>query len=489
MQPKLYKKQPKVGSSQLVEFIKLLSKEGKNMNNNLSDNLKKIRKDNKLSQEQLAEELGVSRQAISKWESGLAYPEMDKIIQLCNKFNLNIDDLLNRDIREIKSEEISKNNINKIINSFLNFITDTVNLFYNMNFISKLKCIFEQFINIIIILLIYIISEYCLMNILGGIFRHLPSNIYYVIIDILKSLYIIFYIIISLGIIIHIFKKRYLDYYKKIKKESTIKDDSIDITNEKEKIDNNNVIKYKQNENKIIIRDKEDTEYNFINLIFKTFIFGVKIFAILFLLVLCMSLISLVICFIASFIVYKTGLFFVGLLLSFLSSSIINMILILLLLNFIFNRKNDKKKIIWSFIGSLITLGIGIGLIFVGSLKFNYVRIDKNSEELKTSTFEVEMDDKLSIYSYNNIEYIEKDIDNIEIEVKTNKLMEVETNTYNNELLFYSYCKDSKTIVDSIIKNLNNYKIEKLNNEIYSIKVYTSTENINKLKENYRNNY
>ncbi len=39
--------------------------------NNLSENLKKIRKDNHLSQEQLADDLGVSRQAISKWESGL----------------------------------------------------------------------------------------------------------------------------------------------------------------------------------------------------------------------------------------------------------------------------------------------------------------------------------------------------------------------------------------------------------------------------------
>ena len=37
------------------------------MNNHFSENLKKIRKENNLSQEQLAEELGVSRQAISKW--------------------------------------------------------------------------------------------------------------------------------------------------------------------------------------------------------------------------------------------------------------------------------------------------------------------------------------------------------------------------------------------------------------------------------------
>ena len=60
---------------------------------NLSDNLKKIRKDNNLSQEALAEKLGVSRQAVSKWESGLAYPEMDKVIQICNMFDLNIDEL------------------------------------------------------------------------------------------------------------------------------------------------------------------------------------------------------------------------------------------------------------------------------------------------------------------------------------------------------------------------------------------------------------
>ena len=64
------------------------------MNNKFSENLKKIRKDNNLSQEQLADELGVSRQAISKWESAVAYPEMDKIITLCDRFNLNIDDLL-----------------------------------------------------------------------------------------------------------------------------------------------------------------------------------------------------------------------------------------------------------------------------------------------------------------------------------------------------------------------------------------------------------
>ena len=79
--------------------------------NKLSENLKKIRKDHNLSQEQLSELLGVSRQAISKWESSAAYPEMDKVIQICNEFNLNIDDLLNKDIRECKNQEKQKNNM------------------------------------------------------------------------------------------------------------------------------------------------------------------------------------------------------------------------------------------------------------------------------------------------------------------------------------------------------------------------------------------
>ena len=99
------------------------------MNNQFKDNLKKIRKEHNLSQEQLAEELGVSRQAISKWESGTAYPEMDKIIFLCDKFNVNIDDLLHNDIKEVKSEEESKKKVNNIINDSLDFISDSVSLF------------------------------------------------------------------------------------------------------------------------------------------------------------------------------------------------------------------------------------------------------------------------------------------------------------------------------------------------------------------------
>ena len=60
----------------------------------LSEKLYKLRKNSGLSQEQLAEQLNVSRQAISKWESGTAVPESEKLIGISNYFGVSVDYLL-----------------------------------------------------------------------------------------------------------------------------------------------------------------------------------------------------------------------------------------------------------------------------------------------------------------------------------------------------------------------------------------------------------
>ena len=85
------------------------------MNNKFSENLKKIRKEHNLSQEQLADKLGVSRQSVSKWESNQAYPEMDKVLQICKMFNVNIDELMNQDINSVRETKQSKSNLNKYV--------------------------------------------------------------------------------------------------------------------------------------------------------------------------------------------------------------------------------------------------------------------------------------------------------------------------------------------------------------------------------------
>lgn len=61
---------------------------------NLGENIRNLRKEKNLSQEQLAQMLNVSRQAISKWESNKAYPDIDNLILLKNIFNVSLDDLV-----------------------------------------------------------------------------------------------------------------------------------------------------------------------------------------------------------------------------------------------------------------------------------------------------------------------------------------------------------------------------------------------------------
>jgi transcriptional regulator with XRE-family HTH domain len=54
----------------------------------------RIRKEKGLSQEEMAEKLGVSRQAVAKWEAGLSYPDVDNLIALSALFQVSIDSML-----------------------------------------------------------------------------------------------------------------------------------------------------------------------------------------------------------------------------------------------------------------------------------------------------------------------------------------------------------------------------------------------------------
>lgn len=69
---------------------------------NFSEKLFELRKKEGLSQEELAEKVGVSRQTISKWEMGQSAPEMEKLITLSKIFNLSMDELVGNNIFEEK---------------------------------------------------------------------------------------------------------------------------------------------------------------------------------------------------------------------------------------------------------------------------------------------------------------------------------------------------------------------------------------------------
>ena len=462
------------------------------MTNQFSENLKKIRKEHNLSQEQLADELGVSRQAISKWESAAAYPEMDKIIALCDKFNLNIDDLLHKDIKEVKGEEESKRKINNNFEDFLKFITDTINLFSNMNFKSKIKCLFEQLVIAFVLFLSSMLVYRVLESLFGHLVEFLPDKARYFIINLLGSILVIGLLIISIILITHIFKTRYLDYYEKIKSESNKSNNKSDNQplEEDTDVEKKNKKLFKRNENKIVIRDPEHSEYKFLNALFKITIGVIKFFTLCFGLFVSFVLICLFISFIASFLLYKTGFFFIGLILTILSSSVITIIILLLILNFVFNRKNDKKKMIWIFISSLIIFGIGCGTIFVGAMPFDIIENDKSS--LKTVTKEYDMKDDLVIYPYgaNEIEYVKADNSNIKIEYTISKYCKINSHfngDHEDIIMHWTYCENPTKLVREFIRNANDKKIVPINDRIRKISIYTNQNNIDILKNNWNN--
>lgn len=96
-----------------------------------SEKLINLRKSNALSQEELAEKLNVSRQAVSKWELGDAIPDSDKIIALSNVFNVTTDYLLKDEIDAPNATIVMYKNQNKnpLIGTILKFISTPVYAF------------------------------------------------------------------------------------------------------------------------------------------------------------------------------------------------------------------------------------------------------------------------------------------------------------------------------------------------------------------------
>ncbi|MBQ1496173.1 MAG: helix-turn-helix transcriptional regulator [Bacilli bacterium] len=443
------------------------------MNNQFSENLKKIRKENNLSQEQLADELGVSRQAISKWESSVAYPEMDKIIMICNKFNLNIDDLLNKDIKEVKGEEESKKRINNVIDSVLKFITDSINLFSRLSFKSKIKCLFEQAVIMFLLFCVSFLLGHLFSGLFSNIFAIFPYKIEYFLDNIIDQILIILFIFGSIMVMAHVFKIRYLDYYYKL-------------NDEKESVEE---LKDENGNKRILIRDPKHSEYRFIKGLFKFIVLIIKFFLFTFGLFLSAMIVFLCVSLVLSFLVAKTGLFFIGLLLSIIASILICVVVLVPIYNFIFNRQINKKRVIYSFIVLLVFLGVGIGISTIGALNFKVI----DESEYKVVNKEYEMKENLVLYpglGDEVITYVETSDNTVKVDYKVTKLSEVQDYSDVDDVIrVYVYLNNPVDVVKTIIKNLSNKKIVRIDSELDNITIYSNKDNIKKLKENKENYY
>lgn len=72
------------------------------------DRLQALRRSNGLTQEEFAEQLKVSRQAVSKWESSRGYPEIEKIIYICNHYGVSMNELFVDEVPPVQISEESR---------------------------------------------------------------------------------------------------------------------------------------------------------------------------------------------------------------------------------------------------------------------------------------------------------------------------------------------------------------------------------------------
>ena len=127
----------------------------------ISEKIINIRNKNNLTQEGLAEVLGVSRQTVSNWENNKCYPDITTLILISEKFNVSFDNMIKEDREMVENldKKINSNKYKKIFdynnelflklinknNDKLDFITFDSNFYNGINQIkefsfNKIKC-------------------------------------------------------------------------------------------------------------------------------------------------------------------------------------------------------------------------------------------------------------------------------------------------------------------------------------------------------------
>ena len=102
-----------------------------------NENLKELRKQKGLTQEELANQLFVSRTAISKWESGRGYPSIDSLKAISSFFSVTIDDLLSGDELLSIAQEDNKQNKKSICEMLYGLLDCSSLLFFLLPFFGQ----------------------------------------------------------------------------------------------------------------------------------------------------------------------------------------------------------------------------------------------------------------------------------------------------------------------------------------------------------------
>ncbi len=445
---------------------------------NFCNNLQKLRKNKNISQEQLAEELGVSRQAVSKWESGASYPEMDKLVLLCKTFNCNLDDLINKDITQIEDLSSSKKILTNFIKSIGDGITKTIKMIENFSFKDLVKFIIQILVIVLVIAICRIpfsLVEDAVYNILSEYQNNVICNVFLTFFEFIIS---IGYSVFAIITFFYIYKVKFLNEVEVINKESN-----------KKTSDTN---KQTKSSDKYIIKSNKMTILEFLTMLLIWFL---KFMVIVFMIPTLISLLTTIVCFTLFIVLLFKGLLLTGPILITISLIVFGVVLLEIMFNFIVNKKSTYKRVFIAMISSIAVFGIGVlfSMIYFSNLKL----MDRPSPKFKNKKMEqvISMNDSLFIHNYNgNINYeVDPNMSNDEVKLVlsyysntiTPKVNKNDDNTYSIGVIQSKYFR-MQDYTDDIINNLKKKRVYTYYgvNDI-NVSVFASEENINKIKENY----
>ena len=451
------------------------------------ENLQKLRKEKGISQEQLAEQLGVTRQSVSKWESGASYPEMDKIVAICNLFHCNLDSLINKDITEERNKKEASSVVKEIFEKFAEYIRKTIYLFEHKSFKDVVKMIAQIFIIICIILCLSI--PFMLVKEMVVSLFYTGDNWFSIFFSkfwnfIFNALYAVF----AIAIFFYIFKVKFLDgeeiVIEEVSKNST---KSEDVTNN---MGNNESRKTK------VIKIKRSEGFSLLDLLVKIITVCFKSFLLFFLIPVGIAVVMLIIGLVLLIVLIFRGLFLAGPILFILGIVIFSIVVLELILDFIFNLKFSKRRVIITILSSIVISSIGFGLSIWYFLNLNIIQGVPNSFQSSTDEEVYEMSDNFLIhfYDYGRLEFVEDDSLTKQVRVRIDyypDINDVHLEEDNHELyLDYTSVNNlnMKVITDSVIDDLKKGEIHTYDQLNYvTMTVTTSRENIQKIKDNFHN--
>lgn len=430
--------------------------------------LQSLRKKAGISQEELANQLGVSRQAVSKWESGTSYPEMDKLILMTRLFKCSLDDLVNDEINNVEvNNKCSKGQT--YIDSLLEFITKTINMFNSMKLSSIVKCILEMILFTFTISVLLVIMYALVDSVLGSVLDYgVPFNMIY---RFLTS--VLFIVAFALGavVVFQFFKVRYLDYYDKLVYRYDINEtkksvDSLNVDNKEESV-KDDVISANNRKERIIIRDPHHKPLAFLSAISSLIVLFYKVvlrmitipFIIAFV---CMAIAGVMVAYLISF-----HTLFIWVLIATIACIILDVVFMYTLSHDLLVKKSYPIRIISIiFLISLLILGIGVGGTIISLSDIEFKEIGGLKKEEKTLLF----NDKIYLNLFNGLDddVLDFVVDNSRDDI----LLEF---TYDDRVIDYNF--------DSATGNPNYYILNiNYNNE------YNPKEEINEFLSNLKKN-